>query len=282
MNEDKNEKYIEFIVTIGTLLFFVFLSAYVMRGCSDNRSLDENLVAVRGTPLSESISNTDKERKNAIQLMDESDEACDDGSQVAVEESAEINSSVETLAQQEASAEVITVPVSSIEVVQAEVKAVESNETKVDLLASTIKSEPKNESKKEVVKTEEKFSIIADIGNERISKTPYVLKGVSFKTGSSILTKTSKKQIDAIANALKKHKNVKINLRGHTDNMGSTKDNEKLSTKRADSVGFAFVDRGVDIKNIWIQGMGELDPIIKNGTAEEMAKNRRVDIAVIE
>ena len=268
MNEDKNEKYIEFIVTIGTLLFFALLSTYAMRGCSDNKLVDENLVAVHGIPLSESTSNTDKERKDAVKLMDEPDEVdevCDDGSQVAVEEeSTELNSSVEILVQEELSVEAstnTTIPV--IEVVQAEVKEVEST-------------------KKEAVKTEEKASIITDIENGRISKSPYILEGVSFKMGSSILTKTSKKQVDAIANALKKHKNVNINLRGHTDNTGSTKDNEKLSTKRADSVGFALVDRGVDINNIWIQGMGELDPRIKNGTAEEMAKNRRVDIAVIE
>jgi outer membrane protein OmpA-like peptidoglycan-associated protein len=209
------------------------------------------------------MSNTDKERKEAVALMnasDELDEACDDGSQEAleVEESAEINGSVETPVQQASSTEVTTAPV--VNVLEDEVKVVGSNETKV----------------------EDKSSIIADIENERVSKSPYILEGISFKTGSSILTKTSKKQIDAIANALKKHKNVKINLRGHTDNMGSTKDNEKLSTKRADSVGFAFVDRGVNIDNIWIQGMGELDPIVKNGTAKEMAKNRRVDIAVIK
>lgn len=285
MNEDKKEKYIELIVTLATLLFFAFLSTYAMRGCSDNHSLDENLVAVLGTP-SVSTNTRDKEEKDEVQAIaesDEIDESCDDESYYAseeVESSAEMNDSV-AVTEEEATVNENTSAIenaSVIEVVQEEVKAVESNESKVNLLAETTSTEPKSEP----VKVEEKSSIIADIENERISKSPYVLEGVSFKTGSSILTKTSKKQLDTIANTLKKHKKVKINLRGHTDNMGSTKDNEVLSTERANSVGFSFVDRGVDINNIWIQGMGELDPIIKNGTAEEMAKNRRVDIAVME
>ena len=50
--------------------------------------------------------------------------------------------------------------------------------------------------------------------------------------------------------------------------------------KRANSVGMALVERGVNIDNIWIDGMGETEPITLNGTAKEMLLNRRVDIAV--
>ena len=94
------------------------------------------------------------------------------------------------------------------------------------------------------------------------------------------MSKKSKRQLDRVAKALKIHNDVKVTLRGHTDSKGSQKENQALSLKRASSVGMALVERGVNIDNIWIDGMGETEPITLNGTAKEMLLNRRVDISV--
>ena len=279
MNEDKNEKYIEWIVTIATLLFFTLLSSYAMRGCSSQSSLSgTELVSYLETgSVSKKSSKSDKDIKEETRLMDEVDESSDSAyTEVLDANESSDNAYTEVLDANESNEE---------ESHEEETQKNEEQEEQIDNNSSKVIPVVVPEIKKEVEKeekseAEEEAGIIADIENERISKSPYILKGVSFKTGSSILTKKSKRQLDSIAEALKKHKEVKINLRGHTDNRGSKKDNEILSTKRADSVGFALVERGVEIGNIWIQGVGELEPITV--TAEEMARNRRVDIAVTD
>jgi len=268
MNEDKNEKYIEWIVTIATLLFFTLLSSYAMRGCSSQSSLSgTELVSYLETgSVSKKSSKSDKDIKEETRLMDEVDESSDS----AYTEVLDANESNEEESYEE-----------ETQKNEEQEEQIDNNSSKVIPVVVPVVPEIKKEvEKEEKSEAEEEAGIIADIENERISKSPYILKGVSFKTGSSILTKKSKRQLDSIAEALKKHKEVKINLRGHTDNRGSKKDNEILSTKRADSVGFALVERGVEIGNIWIQGVGELEPITV--TAEEMARNRRVDIAVTD
>ena len=144
--------------------------------------------------------------------------------------------------------------------------------------AATIAEADDNQSDK--TEAEEEAGIIDDIESGTISSKPYILKGVYFRTGSSVLTAKSKRQLDAIAKTLKSHKDVIITLRGHTDKMGSVKNNEALSSKRAASVGHALVERGANIDNIWTKGIGESEPITSNSSAKEMSKNRRVDIAV--
>jgi len=296
MNEDKNEKYIEWIVTIATLLFFTLLSSYAMRGCSSQSSLSgTELVSYLETgSVSKKSSKSDKDIKEETRLMDEVDESSDSAYTEVLDANESSDSAyTEVLDANESSDNAYTEVLDANESNEEESheeetqkneeqeEQIDNNSSKVIPVVVPVVPEIKKEvEKEEKSEAEEEAGIIADIENERISKSPYILKGVSFKTGSSILTKKSKRQLDSIAEALKKHKEVKINLRGHTDNRGSKKDNEILSTKRADSVGFALVERGVEIGNIWIQGVGELEPITV--TAEEMARNRRVDIAVTD
>ncbi|RUM69394.1 MAG: hypothetical protein DSZ09_05810 [Sulfurovum sp.] len=134
------------------------------------------------------------------------------------------------------------------------------------------------------IKTEasEEAGIINDIQSQSISASPYILKGVYFQTSSSKLSNDkSRRQLDVIANTLKKYPSVKVILRGHTDNKGNDKINKILSEKRALSVKNALIQRGIAPERITAKGMSDTQPIETNDTEEGRALNRRVDIATI-
>jgi outer membrane protein OmpA-like peptidoglycan-associated protein len=69
---------------------------------------------------------------------------------------------------------------------------------------------------------------------------------------------------------------LKVEVRGHTDNVGSEESNHKLSHARANSVMAELVKNGVDPSRITAMGFGETMPIADNKTAEGRALNRRV------
>ena len=68
---------------------------------------------------------------------------------------------------------------------------------------------------------------------------------------------------------------------GHTDSVGSTAYNQKLSLRRADAVKAYLVSKGLDPARLYTEGKGESQPIGDNATAEGRAQNRRVTIEVV-
>ena len=76
---------------------------------------------------------------------------------------------------------------------------------------------------------------------------------------------------------MQKNTQYNVTLVGYTDDVGSAKNNQKLSLKRAKAVKADLVQRGVDTSRVNAEGKGEADPIADNKTAEGRAKNRRIE-----
>jgi OOP family OmpA-OmpF porin len=76
--------------------------------------------------------------------------------------------------------------------------------------------------------------------------------------------------------------NLKIEVNGYTDALGSESGNLKLSQKRAKSVRDYLTSKGVAIDRIKAQGFGEQNPVADNGTPEGRQKNRRIEIVPLE
>jgi OOP family OmpA-OmpF porin len=80
---------------------------------------------------------------------------------------------------------------------------------------------------------------------------------------------------------LKKNPNLKVEIDGHTDNVGSAAYNKTLSLKRAEAIKAFFVSRGIDPKRLSTKGFGFTKPAASNKTKEGRAKNRRVELTPV-
>jgi len=108
-------------------------------------------------------------------------------------------------------------------------------------------------------------------------KQTLVLEGINFRTGSAELLEESYNILDNVFNSLEAFTNVKVEVRGHTDNVGNERSNMILSKERAQSVKDYLVNRGIDGNRISVKGMGESEPVSSNRTAKGREKNRRIE-----
>lgn len=120
-----------------------------------------------------------------------------------------------------------------------------------------------------------------DGGKPEEIKQTLVMEGVNFRTGSAELLDESYMVLDKVYNSLEAFPNVKVEIRGHTDNVGAARANLILSQERAQSVKDYLVNRGVSADRIKVKGMGESEPITSNRTAKGREKNRRIEFVRI-
>ena len=80
---------------------------------------------------------------------------------------------------------------------------------------------------------------------------------------------------------LKDNPELRIRFIGHTDDVGTNSDNQKLSEGRANSVRQEMMNRGIDPTRIEAEGRGESEPIVPNTSDENRAKNRRVEFIIL-
>ena len=108
-----------------------------------------------------------------------------------------------------------------------------------------------------------------------------VLNNVRFEFDRSDLLPDSRTLLEQVAASLKDQPELKIEVAGHTDSMGSDAYNLALSDRRAASVRSYLVKQGVPTANIYSKGYGERVPVATNNTDEGRALNRRVEIHLL-
>jgi len=107
-----------------------------------------------------------------------------------------------------------------------------------------------------------------------------VLKNVFFETASSNLDPKSYKELDLLIKIMTDYPNMKIEISGHTDNLGSRATNLTLSEKRAQSV-VNYLSKDVPIDRMVAKGYAFDVPIADNATVDGRAKNRRVEFKIL-
>jgi len=112
---------------------------------------------------------------------------------------------------------------------------------------------------------------------ERVNKAA---QNVFFATGSDKLLSKSFSKLNDVVSILKENPSYKVNIDGHTDDVGKDEMNQILSEKRAASVKAYLVSKGVDESRLTSTGYGETKPVADNKTAAGRAKNRRVEMTV--
>ena len=85
-------------------------------------------------------------------------------------------------------------------------------------------------------------------------------------------------QLEEVAALLKADAALKLEVGGHTDNVGTPEGNQKLSEARANSVAAAIVKNGIAAGRLTAKGYGQTTAVADNRTEEGRAKNRRVEL----
>ncbi|MDZ4716789.1 MAG: OmpA family protein [Cytophagales bacterium] len=104
--------------------------------------------------------------------------------------------------------------------------------------------------------------------------------GLQFDTNSSLLQPNTKTNLNSLSSTLKKYDDTLIRIEGHTDNVGESLYNERLSEKRAFSVEDYLSLQGVRKDRMTTRGYGEEQPLNNNLTEDERRSNRRVEVAI--
>jgi outer membrane protein OmpA-like peptidoglycan-associated protein len=107
-----------------------------------------------------------------------------------------------------------------------------------------------------------------------------IFNQVYFETSSAVLQTISSVELDALVGYLKTTLNAQILIEGHTDNTGTSAQNNLLSLQRANAIGDYLQQKGIAANRIQRKGLGATMPIADNNTAAGRAKNRRTSFTI--
>lgn len=113
--------------------------------------------------------------------------------------------------------------------------------------------------------------------DERPIEESFILRGVSFASGSAALTRDSYPVLDQVIKSLTAYPEVKVEIAGYTDDVGKDDYNRELSQRRADAVRQYIVNAGISAERIAARGYGESSPVASNKTPAGRAENRRIE-----
>ncbi|MBU1356022.1 MAG: OmpA family protein [Candidatus Edwardsbacteria bacterium] len=109
----------------------------------------------------------------------------------------------------------------------------------------------------------------------------FEFSNIQFRTGRASIDPKTYPALDSLAEFLK-NSGAKIEVAGHTDNVGGARVNQRLSRQRAEAVRRRLISRHrIPASRLVAKGYGELFPLVPNLTAEYRAKNRRVEITIL-
>ena len=109
----------------------------------------------------------------------------------------------------------------------------------------------------------------------------YVLNNIDFGEGNAKLTQSSSDQLNELSAILVRNPNMKIEIAGYCDYIGGDEFNITLSKHRAEAVKHYLTTHGANKNQVETKGYGKAFPIADNKTAEGMAKNRRVEMKIL-
>ncbi len=106
------------------------------------------------------------------------------------------------------------------------------------------------------------------------------MKGIQFETGNAVIKKESYAILDLVATIFIENPTYRVEVQGHTDNVGDPAKNLTLSENRANAVRDYLIAQGVPAEQLTAKGYGDTMPIADNSTQAGQAENRRVEFAI--
>jgi outer membrane protein OmpA-like peptidoglycan-associated protein/osmotically-inducible protein OsmY len=148
----------------------------------------------------------------------------------------------------------------------------------------TTKEDPKSTPKITTKETTHKKSVITATKDSSYCKEKFrsILKKdrVYLTMDRKAVSKRSYALLNSLVNVAKSCPSTKIVIEGHTDSIGSVKDNLILSKTKAEAVKRYMVNKGIQDNRVVTVGFGESKPIADNSTSEGRKQNRRVKIYI--
>ena len=108
----------------------------------------------------------------------------------------------------------------------------------------------------------------------------YTINDILYATNSAALSDRSKFILKGFARFLKENPTIKVNIQGHTDDVGDDAKNMALSENRAKDVRAYLISQGVDAGRLTAKGLGETLPKVENDSEANRAMNRRTDFVI--
>ena len=111
-----------------------------------------------------------------------------------------------------------------------------------------------------------------------VTRVNKAAQNIFFVTGSSKLLAKSNASLNGVVTILNENPSYKVDIDGHTDNVGKAEFNQTLSEARANAVRNYFISKGIDESRLIAAGHGFDMPVADNKTAAGRGKNRRVEM----
>ncbi len=136
----------------------------------------------------------------------------------------------------------------------------------------------------------EKIRVLNAIENNRVdllqqqldAYTQEIRKTVVFNTGETKLGRRARATLDKVARTISDYPGLRVEVEGHTDNVGRAQVNDELSQQRANAVRDYLIGQSVLAEDLVAVGYGQRRPLETNDTVEGRRLNRRVHFSVIE
>jgi outer membrane protein OmpA-like peptidoglycan-associated protein len=124
--------------------------------------------------------------------------------------------------------------------------------------------------------------VVVDIALHPIESGERIaLRNVFFETGRWQILPESEYELTKVVDLLTKNPTLRIELGGHTDNVGRPEANQRLSEQRAKAVYDYLINKGISSDRLNYKGYGETQPMAPNDTEEGRHENRRTEIKVL-
>mgnify|MGYP003948650381 CR=1 FL=1 len=109
-----------------------------------------------------------------------------------------------------------------------------------------------------------------------------ILENIYFESRSFELTNNSKVILNGFIRFLINNNNLKVEIQGHTDDIGESEENQILSQSRANAVRLYLINKGIKESRVSAKGYGESIPKFQNSNSINRAKNRRTEFLITE
>ncbi len=119
--------------------------------------------------------------------------------------------------------------------------------------------------------------LMAKRGASSATEPRFVLQGVEFDTAKATIKAESFSRLDSVVEYMTHKKSARIEISGHTDNVGDPKANKALSVRRAQACRDYLISKGIEGSRIEFVGYGDERPIAPNDTDAGRQENRRIE-----